>query len=1045
MAGSRSSLAFLVFGLVAQTFVFGFYTLLVLLSTRSLLRRQQRNKPRTILILVTLAMYLLTTLYWIYSVAFVADRVALVDQVLLVVQGVQANIPAQTSDTLAKLAPVVNAAILLNFVITDGILVWRAWLICHRTIRKYLFVAIGFLVLTTISLVTLISLHFATSLLSPSSISSGVIDAFQVITLAFSLASNIGATAVVGRTASRNLNVPFPGGEFRFVRTNPALALVAESGAVYIFSGLLLLISSLIRLQIGTLGDLYGPVAVQIAGGYPSALLLLITASGNSGQIASLNEKTELRLQPSSPTSLDFKSRPIGGDGDGDFKPRPLIPERVHVDLNLDSPKPTTTEFYIAPVADLNSNPSIQKSRPGVMSTEFALPAPVPRNRPRMGLLQQPQKKKVSFDVDDSSTEGNLTPALSVVSLPSGLAANDTLSDVPDTEDVMAQPQPTIAQPRPILARPPFPVIPETPPQIEPAALPMYAPKPSRVPIAVGALEYYQRRQQLGMMQAGMGNGSGHERSPSQSTVASENAPGLGLTSGGMAVGGQVVKAQGRDHPFPLRSQRFAAPALTPTTPQFMMMPDSRDQAALDALDLDLEMVLGSLETGSAASTASGSDIGDTESIATAEDTQPAMVVDTSLQVADNKLESNTENENENDNEAQTPTVSAAAEEAGVGLAFYLDEDESEADIRTPTQATPNAMSEPEFVDFTLPPLPPSPATPTMAVAEAPISVETPIMFVESEEEESSSIEPMVVVAVSTETPTMFVESEETNMEPMVVVPEVTEMLVIPQQEEQLQVPQQSQSQRSSIAKATMSQFPIVSSRSRSPSIESSSTSSAQSDMQSGQQQSHQRLRSQSHAARMNQFPVTSSRLQTPNSSRAPTPHTLHSTSQGMNQFPARSQTPSSRTATPTLSMTSSSSDSEMRHQRSKSQSNAQRTNQFPVAPPRSLTPTPSRASSVSSSASDLIGSQRSTSSPASVTDSEGANVLIATESELPLAAQKQQPARRQLKRVKSQPKISRSAVAAAISAPLTPEAVELEKERARRKALSRFSDDSFM
>ncbi|KAF7315810.1 hypothetical protein MIND_00097100 [Mycena indigotica] len=1031
MAGVQSSLAFFVFSLVAQTLFFGLYTLLVFLSTRALLRRQQRDTTRSVLIFVTLVLYIISTLYWSFSIALVADRV---DQAVLASQRSQGSNIGR-DDFVVSWSPVVNAAILLNFIISNGILVWRARLICHRALRQYLLVPTGLLGLTIITLLTLVILRFVAFAQSPPGVPTNIVDIIQTLTLAFSVACSLSTAAVVGATASRNrkeFGVAFPGGEFQFSRPDQVLGLVAESGVVYLFFEVLLLISSVVPLREGTLADLYEPVAVQIAGAYPSALLLLIIASESLAhtRLSSLTSE-----KSSSPTSVDFKPRPLENDGgeNGESMPRPTIPRRVTVDLSLDSPRPNMTTFNAIQSSQTraeNSNTTPERTGPGIINTQFTFPTPAS--------TLQPPKRRVMFVVDGDalSSDGSLTPSSNPMSSPgpSGLASNSVADSTDsgsssDVEEGQLATMP-IAQPQPVVARPPFPVLPQTSPQPEPAALPINALKPSRVPIAVGALEYYQKRQQLGMMQTGVNGGL--ERPASQSTVASVNVGGPAAPF----VGGQVVIAQARDHPFPLRSQRSLRQVKEPQTPRtFMAMPENRDQAALDALDLDLELVLGSLDTRSVATRSDVDSINDVQIIEVFQDEEipftgveiPATATEIPVGAENNK---STQSE---DDAAQTPIQGT-----GVGLALYFDleEEEAESAAATPTQPT-LILSEP---DVTFPTSPPGLASSaqTMEVDETNLVVEstrTSTLSITTEsmmatEAELATAEMLSALKrpISTEQPQPEVE-DNVNLESSAT--EVAEIF-----ENQLEPPHQSQPQRSSIARATMSQFPVRPSRlraatvTRGPSPNPSMTSTAPSTSSFGDGVPP-RGRSQSQSTRINQFPPSG------DSSRAPTP-TLSVTSssattevtepinthqraksQRMNQFPVRSQTPSSRAPTPTLLVASSPDNNsttiaKLLHRRSKSQSSMQRLDENPLAPFRPQSPT----TSVTSYGSEVVGP-------------EGALVTPAEPSRAP---RKQQLARRQLKRVKSQPRMFGNAPALAISAPLSPEAVELEKERARRK-----------
>ncbi|KAJ6625780.1 hypothetical protein B0H10DRAFT_1942294 [Mycena sp. CBHHK59/15] len=229
--------------------------------------------------IITLFMYILSAAYWVYSVADVVDRMQVfintpVDRL--------AFIPDH--DQVTKWSPLANALTLINYVLSDGVVVWRAWVICLRKHRKYLWITIVFLVLTALTVVVTIGFRIAAFVESPianlpkGSFLNTAVDIVQIATLIMSLASNLSATGVVAATAwqhRQTLRAAFADG--KKTKADHILGLVVESGVLYCVSAMTVLLSSLIRLPHGTLGDIYTPVNVQIAGAYPPVVLLLVS------------------------------------------------------------------------------------------------------------------------------------------------------------------------------------------------------------------------------------------------------------------------------------------------------------------------------------------------------------------------------------------------------------------------------------------------------------------------------------------------------------------------------------------------------------------------------------------------------------------------------------------------------------------------------------------------------------------------------------------------------------------------------------------------
>jgi len=206
--------------------------------------------------------------------------------------------------------------------------VWRAWIICLRNQRKYLWITMGFLGITAITVSLTIIFRIAGTIISPinnlpegSVIKSGI-DILQIITLLTSLLSNFTATGVVGATAWRHyktIRAAFSEDKTSSLRTNRILLLVIESGVLYCLSALTVLVSSLIRLPQGTLGDLYTPINVQIAGAYPSIVLLLVSTK------KSLSESSFTDDSYSSSGTGSNVAQPIRfGSSGGPQKPTPI-------------------------------------------------------------------------------------------------------------------------------------------------------------------------------------------------------------------------------------------------------------------------------------------------------------------------------------------------------------------------------------------------------------------------------------------------------------------------------------------------------------------------------------------------------------------------------------------------------------------------------------------------------------------------------------------------------------------------------------------------
>ncbi|KAJ7745470.1 hypothetical protein DFH07DRAFT_724958, partial [Mycena maculata] len=203
----------------------------------------------------TVSMYLLATVYWAVSVAKLAQRVK---EYMKDPQYVR-------SDPFADYYTLFNVLVLIN-VHLDGIIMWRAWVICSRAHRKFLRIPIAFLILTAVTvgstivlrIVSVIKLDFGVSL-----VFTEIINILQMCTMGFSLISNLSVTGVIAFTAWLS-------------KSDQILLLLMESGLLYCISAVIVLVASLIRLPWETLGDIYSPVNVQIVGAYAPVVLLLV-------------------------------------------------------------------------------------------------------------------------------------------------------------------------------------------------------------------------------------------------------------------------------------------------------------------------------------------------------------------------------------------------------------------------------------------------------------------------------------------------------------------------------------------------------------------------------------------------------------------------------------------------------------------------------------------------------------------------------------------------------------------------------------------------
>ncbi|KAK0444380.1 hypothetical protein EV421DRAFT_2018673, partial [Armillaria borealis] len=245
-------------------------------------------------------MFSLSTAYWILTLYGDVDLIA-----TSFLHEVSHDVPM----------PLINALVLLNYVLTDGVVVWRAWVICQDGYRRSLILPLGFLCLTLSGflLMEIVMVHRGIAL---------VLDYLQVANLVLSLLTNIFSTSIIGIKAWHHRH--WVTSELLLKRKNITtaeriFALLVESGIIYCLSGAMVLIATLIRLPDGTLGDVYTPVHVQFAGIYPAVVLLLVSHRGELNQtVVFTSQGQNNALNVSNLATIEFGNNPHVNSSSGE-------------------------------------------------------------------------------------------------------------------------------------------------------------------------------------------------------------------------------------------------------------------------------------------------------------------------------------------------------------------------------------------------------------------------------------------------------------------------------------------------------------------------------------------------------------------------------------------------------------------------------------------------------------------------------------------------------------------------------------------------------
>ncbi|KAI9456050.1 hypothetical protein BJY52DRAFT_608952 [Lactarius psammicola] len=272
------TLLYRTFNLIIQSVLYGIYALLIPVSTRIMLKKGLHSLSQKILFGVIVFMFSLSTAYLAVSIA---DLIILIKTWYLSIGLSESSGTRSPTDTLLILF---NASAPINYALTDGAVVWRAWVICRDESRKLLTAPIVMLVLTMLNVAAAIGVRVFISIdpVRDKNHLATTINVFQEITLISSLVTNILGTGVISLKAWRYrrwIVADLQRIVNKRTKAERVLALLVESGVFYIFSGSMLVASSLIRLP-GShimLANIYSQATVHLAGMYPAIVVILVS------------------------------------------------------------------------------------------------------------------------------------------------------------------------------------------------------------------------------------------------------------------------------------------------------------------------------------------------------------------------------------------------------------------------------------------------------------------------------------------------------------------------------------------------------------------------------------------------------------------------------------------------------------------------------------------------------------------------------------------------------------------------------------------------
>ncbi|EEB92435.1 hypothetical protein MPER_09054 [Moniliophthora perniciosa FA553] len=229
-------------------------------------------------------MFLFSTVYWALKIRVLMELLMYLDKIPTPASSAEAPKKPTGIRSTSSVENIVGAIVLINYLLTDGVVLWRAWVLCGLESKRLLRISLFFLVWCTLTVTCTIALRLSLELTSSEAPKfktlTRAIDVCQVGNQIASFSTNFIATLIIALKAWRYRRMVLPElwavGKKKGTGGERVLVLLVESGLFYCVSGVVVLVASLIRLRVGTLGTIYTPVHVQIAGIYPIIVVLLV-------------------------------------------------------------------------------------------------------------------------------------------------------------------------------------------------------------------------------------------------------------------------------------------------------------------------------------------------------------------------------------------------------------------------------------------------------------------------------------------------------------------------------------------------------------------------------------------------------------------------------------------------------------------------------------------------------------------------------------------------------------------------------------------------
>ncbi|KAI0315435.1 hypothetical protein OF83DRAFT_1173832 [Amylostereum chailletii] len=268
--------------IITETLTFGIFTLLLGFALYHIVERGVKSAVTKSMLLFTIVMYACAAMHWALRLRsfykLISPSVYTLDEVF--------------SGALDQCVPA--ALLVVDILLSDGIVLWRAWILWHH--NRYVQVVSTILLISTLAL----SAHNSHTVcksktfnLLPSQSQASAIpsdDVFGASAFALSLFTNLWSTSLVGCKAwshRRAVHANLQRGSTR-TRTEKIMALLLESGAVYCVLWIFVVAYTLKKVmatsfpyggpaEVITAGDNFVKGAlIQLVGIYPTVVIVVV-------------------------------------------------------------------------------------------------------------------------------------------------------------------------------------------------------------------------------------------------------------------------------------------------------------------------------------------------------------------------------------------------------------------------------------------------------------------------------------------------------------------------------------------------------------------------------------------------------------------------------------------------------------------------------------------------------------------------------------------------------------------------------------------------